>query len=154
MCRFTSRVLICDTVGIHRSAVQNRWKSSFFRTFFAALRWILAVSQIRNREVYLSMILHLFHTHHFVVWSIAKYLIAPEVLAGFCQEKYRLGADYYPPPSLSHPTTPLFFLALIACCIQSPLSSINALIIYFIVVEIDPGQSCGFSSPWNRRRRA
>ena len=27
------------------------------------------------------------------------YLIAPEVLAGFCQEKYRLGADYYPPPT-------------------------------------------------------
>ena len=67
--------------------------------FFAALQWILAVSQIGNREVYLRIVLHLFRIHHFVVWSIAKYLIAPEVLAGFCQEKYRLGADYRPPPT-------------------------------------------------------
>ena len=43
------------------------YTSSFFRTFSAATRSLLAVPQIGDREVNLRIILRLFCIHHFVV---------------------------------------------------------------------------------------
>ena len=82
---FTFKLLL--PVTIHWSAVENRPKTSFFRTFFVAPRSIFTVSQIGDREVNLHVIVHPFRIHHFMVRSIAKYLIAPKVLVEFCQEE-------------------------------------------------------------------
>ena len=87
MRRFTSHSCICDMIEIRWRALDNRRTLSFFRMFFTALRWIFTISQIGKLEANLRIILHRSRIHHFVVWSIAKYLISPEVLMGVCQEK-------------------------------------------------------------------
>ena len=46
--------------------------------FFTAFRWKLIVSQIREGEMILRIIVHLFPMRHFVVQSMLKYLIARE----------------------------------------------------------------------------
>ena len=46
--------------------MENRTKTSFFRTFFVAPRWIFTVSQIGDREVNLHVIVRHFRIQHFI----------------------------------------------------------------------------------------
>ena len=46
--------------------------------FFTAFRWKFIVLQIKEGEVILRIIMHLFPIQHFVVQSMLKYLIARE----------------------------------------------------------------------------
>ena len=88
--RISCRSSICYAMNFHRSAVEKRRKSAFFSTFFTAFRWKFIVSQIGEREVILRIIIYLFPIHHFVVWSMLKYLIAREVLMGYVSKVYLL----------------------------------------------------------------
>ena len=101
MRRFTSSLRIYYTVKIHRSAANKVRKKRRFRLFSGALRWILTVSQIGEREVNLHIIPHLFRINHFAVRSISKYLIGPEVLMGAAKRNSILALDYPPPSTTS-----------------------------------------------------
>ena len=57
---FASYSPIYNTVNIHRSAERDVRKNHVFRTVSAALRRILAVSQIGKREVNLRIVVHFF----------------------------------------------------------------------------------------------
>ena len=94
--RFTLQSLICNAVKTHGRTVDNRRKSLFYCTFFAVLWWMFTISQIGDQEVNLRIIFDIFHIHHLVVWSIAKYLIALEVLMGFAKRNSILALDYLP----------------------------------------------------------
>ena len=80
MRRFTPRSLICDTTETDRSTGEHSQKLRIFSTYLTTLRWIFVVLKIEEREVNLRVFLQLFCIHYFVVLSITKYLIGPEVL--------------------------------------------------------------------------
>ena len=58
--------------------LKKKAKIGVFSMFFTAFRWKFIVLQIRDGEVIIRIIMHLFPIHHFVVRSMLKYLIARE----------------------------------------------------------------------------
>ena len=75
--RFTSRPLICDMTKTCWNAVKNVLKIAFSPIFHSdAMKFHRTINQRPWGES--TKLLQRFCVNHFVVWSISKYLIAPE----------------------------------------------------------------------------
>ena len=81
MRRFTSRSQICDIMETDRNTGEHSRKPRNFSTYLTRLRWDFVVLGIKELEVNLRICMQLFCIHYFAVWSIAKYLIGPDVLS-------------------------------------------------------------------------
>ena len=78
--RFTSRSQMCDITETDRNAGEHSRKRRDFSTYLTRLRWDFVILKIEQWEVNLRICMQLFCIHNFEVWSIANYLIGPDVL--------------------------------------------------------------------------
>ena len=86
---FSSRSPISSVTNSRCVALPTVLKTRFVYTVFAALRSIFVASQIGDRQVILRGGKYLFHTYHFCVGLIVKYLIVLQVLMWFLKNAKR-----------------------------------------------------------------
>jgi len=76
---FPSRSQICDPTSIRWVAIENPHFSAEISPYFTAIQWILAQSQIWQREVKEGLKLHNLRTDHVTIQSELRYLIGGKV---------------------------------------------------------------------------
>src|SRR5258707_14258451 len=89
MWRFCCRSTIFDVTNAGCVAIESVRKTSVFRTFLTPMVSALVAFEIGVLQQNLRIRAQLFCIYHFVVGTIPKYLIIPEVLMGCffgCQE--------------------------------------------------------------------
>ena len=78
----------------HQSAMEEMQKSPIFRTFFTALWSIFVVAQI-GEQVNRRMILYIICMHHFVIWSVAKFLMRNDIVGSRWKPVYIVKTPVY-----------------------------------------------------------
>ena len=92
---FTSHSRICDTVISPKRYGRNAKNRRFFIRF--SQRFDRFLSAQIGEQVNQRIVLYIFCTHHFVIWSVAKFLMRNNIVGSRRKPVYIVKTPVYPP---------------------------------------------------------